>query len=251
MVKPRSVRLAHYVTIRLLWLLVAVVITSLFGRVVEARQAPPEASSPAKRYSFVLFLTNGSSYSTRMYVNRDSKWSWNDLEALRGKSKEERLYVFKDQTTYLITDRATIESVKAAYAPVEKLGREQGALGRQQGELGRQQGELGRKQGELGRKQGELARSMAQSDEHQSADLEQKQRELGRQQAELGKQQEALGKKQSVLGRKQGELGRKQAAASAQAEAKITPILDAAFTHGLARPLPAPLRTSRLVTPSL
>jgi hypothetical protein len=62
----------------------------------------------------------------------------------------------RDGKTYLIDDPALVKQAQDAYARVEQLGKQQGALGAKQGKLGAQQGELGALQGQLGAMQGEL-----------------------------------------------------------------------------------------------
>jgi beta-lactamase regulating signal transducer with metallopeptidase domain len=62
----------------------------------------------------------------------------------------------RDGKTYVIDDPALVKQAQDAFARVEELGKQQGALGAKQGELGAKQGELGALQGELGAMQGQL-----------------------------------------------------------------------------------------------
>ena len=67
------------------------------------------------------------------------------------------LWVRKNGKQYVVRDAATVQRMKAAHAPVQALGEQQGKLGEQQGALGERQGELGSRQGELGVKMSEIA----------------------------------------------------------------------------------------------
>jgi hypothetical protein len=175
--------------------------------------------SPAQKYNFAFVDGKGS-------ITCWGNWDSSVFKDLNAKTKDETIYVKKDDGLYQITDKATIAAAKRAIEPMQKLGKQQGDLGRQQGELGRQQGDLGRKQGEYGRQMGQLARN-----EHSAGDME----ALSRKMKDLGQQQSALGEKQKSLGEKQGELGQQQAAAAKEADAKISKLLDDAFARGLAK----------------
>jgi hypothetical protein len=156
---------------------------------------------------------------------------------------------------YLIDDPAYVARAKDAYAPVDALARQQGALGGKQGALGGKQGALGAQQGMLGAQQGQLAgqRAMlasqqtmlaAQSGQHERAAqmqadrarLEASEQELDRQQAKLSQQQEALGRQQAELGKQQEALGKRQQQASSQASQQIRKLLDEAIAKGVAKP---------------
>jgi beta-lactamase regulating signal transducer with metallopeptidase domain len=80
--------------------------------------------------------------------------------ALRDRFAVPFIWFERDEQPFIITDAATIDEVRALFAPVHELGREQAALGRQQGELGRQQGDLGRKQARALREAHEKLRAL-------------------------------------------------------------------------------------------
>jgi beta-lactamase regulating signal transducer with metallopeptidase domain len=182
-----------------------------------------------------------------------------DLAAARLLQRDGKATVWfrRGDKAYLIDDPAYVRRARAAYAPVDALGRQQGELGGRQGELGGRQGALGAQQGALGARQGELAgqrallagqRAMlaAQSSQHTSASsaaedareqaLDRQQEALSQQQEALGRQQAELGKQQAALGAQQAALGQRQQQASDQANRQIRQLLDEAIAKGVAKP---------------
>ena len=187
-----------------------------------------------------------------------------DLATARRLQRDGKAIVWfrRGNQTYLIDDPAFVRRARAAYAPVDALGRQQGELGGRQGALGGKQGALGAQQGELGARQGELAgqramlagqRAMlaAQSSQREHAAnaaadsaaddareqaLDRQQEALSQQQEALGRQQAELGKQQAALGAQQAALGQRQQQASDQANRQIRQLLDEAIAKGVARP---------------
>lgn len=148
-----------------------------------------------------------------------------EVDAL--KAKYDDFVLFEDGgRDYVITDRATLDRMYAAFKPQIELGRRQGELGREQGKLGQEQGKLGREQGRLAREQARLARGTV--DEARMEELSAKMRELSAEQSELGE-------RQRILGERQRELGEKQRAASREAEAQMERILSEALRNGKAQ----------------
>lgn len=171
-----------------------------------------------------------------------------DLRAAKSQQRngEALLWVRKDGNTYVVRDMATLRRLQAAYAPVAKLGEEQGRLGAKQGELGAQQGELGMQQGQLGALQGEFSvqlaaavmRSVNTGSDAAKAEVsavEQRLAALGEQQEQLGREQQALGDKQQELGRQQQALGERQRLASEAAQREADRLIEAAIANGLAQ----------------
>jgi hypothetical protein len=171
-----------------------------------------------------------------------------DLRAAKSQQRngESLLWVRKGDSTYVVRDAATVRQLQAAYAPVAKLGEEQGRLGAQQGELGAQQGELGARQGQIGAQQGELAAQLAAAimrDVNTGTDaskaevsaVERRLAALGQQQDQLGREQQALGNKQEELGRQQQALGERQHLASEAAQREADRLIEAAIAKGLAQ----------------
>lgn len=173
-----------------------------------------------------------------------------DLRAAKSQQRngESLLWVRKGDSKYVVRDAATVRKLQAAYAPVAKLGEEQGQLGAKQGELGAQQGGLGARQGQIGAQQGELAAQLAAAvmrdvDAGSSASkaeviaIEQRLAALGQQQDQLGREQQAIGNRQQALGRQQQALGERQRLASEAAQREADRLIDAAIAEGLAQPL--------------
>jgi beta-lactamase regulating signal transducer with metallopeptidase domain len=172
-----------------------------------------------------------------------------DLRAAKAQQRngEPLLWVRKGGNRYVVRDTAILRRLRAAYAPVAKLGEEQGRLGAEQGELGAQQGELGARQGQLGAQQGELAARLAVAtmsavnagaetrSNAETAATEQRLADLGRQQDQLGREQHALGSKQQELNRQQQALNERQRIASEAAQREADRLIDAAITDGSAQ----------------
>jgi bla regulator protein BlaR1 len=165
---------------------------------------------------------------------------------------------------YVIRDAATLEQVEALFAPIRKLGEQQGALGGEQGQFGTRQGEIGNQQGLLGNEMAELSAklNLLNADQleiaakqlrngnvegtelkRQQAEIEIQMRKiseqiaaLGRRQEELGRQQEALGREQEKFGQHQQALGLLQEAASKRVEQQLRELLERAIASGRAEP---------------
>lgn len=151
------------------------------------------------------------------------------------------LWLREDGKQYIVRDLPTLERLKAAHAPMEALGAQQGRLGEQQGALGERQGALGTKQGELGMKMATLAteRSAAAANGSGSREQELDRRidALAREQEALARQQEVLARQQEPLARQQEALARRQQAAAAQAQRDVDRLVDDAIRSGKAQRL--------------
>ena len=192
-----------------------------------------------RKYDYALLSGNGSMHCF-------GSWNTEDLKSIGGQG--ERLIVKKkDNSIYVITDRATVDGAKRALEPVMDLGKQQGALGKRQGELGKQQGALGAKMGEIGGEMGKLSAQLGEimrdsmkeetraSAERRRAEYDRKMADLHKRMQELSKEQGALGGKQGELGKQQGELGRRQGEACKKADEQIVRLVDQAFEKGLAK----------------
>jgi beta-lactamase regulating signal transducer with metallopeptidase domain len=183
-----------------------------------------------------------------------------DLAAARRLQRNGKptIWFRRGDKAYLIDDATYVQRAKAAYAPVDELGRQQGELGSKQGALGGKQGDLGAQQGMLGARQGQLAGQRAMLAGQQAAlaaqtgsaqtqasrakletserELDRQQEQLSQQQAALGRQQAELGQQQAALGAQQEALGKRQQQAASQANQQIRKLLDEAIAKGVAKP---------------
>ncbi|MCR6625995.1 MAG: hypothetical protein NVV67_06940 [Pseudoxanthomonas sp.] len=151
------------------------------------------------------------------------------------------LWVRKNGKQYVVRDAATVQQMKAAHAPVQALGEQQGKLGEQQGALGERQGELGSKQGELGLKMSEIAQDQAAAalrgaDTREAAN-DRRMKALQDEQDALARQQEVLARQQEPLARQQEALARKQMAATDKLHRDVDRLLDEAIRSGKAQQL--------------
>jgi beta-lactamase regulating signal transducer with metallopeptidase domain len=151
------------------------------------------------------------------------------------------LWVRQGSKQYVVRDAAMLQRFKAAHAPMEALGAQQGKLGEQQGALGERQGALGEKQGELGVKMAAIATEQASAamngGQGRQADLDRKMDALAKQQEALAKQQEALAQQQEPLARQQEALARRQEAAAVQMRRDVDRLLDDSIRTGKAQRL--------------
>ena len=151
------------------------------------------------------------------------------------------LWVRKNGKQYVVRDAATVQRMKAAHAPVQALGEQQGKLGEQQGALGERQGELGSRQGELGVKMSEIAQDQAAAalrgaDTREAAN-DRRMKALQDEQEALARQQEVLARQQEPLARQQEALARKQMAATDRLRRDVDRLLDEAIRNGKAQQL--------------
>ncbi len=213
--------------------------------------APPAPPRPPVSKG-VHIWSDGAGDQASVLIDGNTVFAIGGPEDFRAAKSQQRagealLWVRKGNSKYVVRDAATIRRLQAAYAPVQKLGEEQGRLGDKQGALGAQQGELGARQGELGAKQGELAARHAANvmrgvgaeadarSKAQEAATEKSLAALEQQQEQLGRQQQALGDKQQELGRQQEALGERQRVASETAQREADRLIDAAIANGLAQ----------------
>lgn len=151
------------------------------------------------------------------------------------------LWVRKNGKQYVVRDPDTLKRIKAAHAPMEALGAQQGKLGEAQGALGERQGDLGVKQGELGVKMSAIATEQAaaamRGGEGRQVELDRKMEALAREQEALAKRQEALARQQEPLARQQEALARQQAAAVVRMQRDVDRLVGEAIRSGKAQRL--------------
>ena len=151
------------------------------------------------------------------------------------------LWVRQDGQQYVVRDPDTLKRIKAAHAPMEALGAQQGKLGEAQGALGERQGDLGVKQGELGVKMSAIATEQAaaamRGGEGRQVELDRKMEALAREQEALAKRQEALARQQEPLARQQEALARQQAAAVVRMQRDVDRLVGEAIRSGKAQRL--------------
>ncbi|UKE69126.1 hypothetical protein K8O61_17035 [Xanthomonas cerealis pv. cerealis] len=162
-------------------------------------------------------------------------------EARRARRGEEALWwIRKDRKRYVVRDAASIGQVKAAYAPVEALGRQQGELGVQQGQLGQRQGELGEQQGAIAQRQAGLAVEQAKAasgDQAVAPRTDAAQADYPQQMQALAKRQSALAEQQAGFAKQQAALAQRQQVANAALQRDIERIVQQAIAQGVAQPL--------------
>jgi len=149
------------------------------------------------------------------------------------------MWVRQDGKQYVVRDSATLQRVKAAHAPMEALGAQQGQLGEKQGALGERQGALGEKQGELGVKMAAIASEQASAamrgGQGRQAEIDRKMEALAQEQEALSKQQETLSRQQEPLARQQEVLARRQEAAVVQMQRDVDRLVGDAIRSGKAQ----------------
>jgi hypothetical protein len=202
--------------------------------------------------SFVI--ASGKSDSLTMSGTREDA---EHVEELRKKIPGDFIWFRRDEKSYIIRDRGTIDRARAFWAPQEDLGKKQEALGKQQETLGKQQEELGKKMEqvqvkvpdmtrELEKLQAELKQMSSGATVEQVGHIQSEigelqsriggvQSQAGEQQSKLGEQMSTLGEQQGKLGEQQGELGRQQGELSKQASRQMKQLLADAIKNGAAQ----------------
>ena len=202
-----------------------------------------------------FIIVSGKSDS---YTMSGSRQDIRHVERLKKQVPGDFIWFQRDERSYIIRDKATVDRARAFWAPQEELGKQQEALGKQQEELGKKQEALGKKMEEVRvnvpdmtaaldtlkaklQKLGPTA-SMDQIGDIQSeiGDLQSKMGEIqsraGEQQGKLGEEQGKLGEQQGKLGEQQGELGRRQGELAREASIKMKALLDESIKNGKAQP---------------
>ncbi len=179
--------------------------------------------------------------------------------ALKRKIPGDFVWFARDEKSYIISDRATVDRAKQLWQPNLDLEKQQKELGKQQEELGRQAEDAAKKIEEMKIKVPDLTAEMQKVEEamkklnaeggtmHEIGDLQRQmgeiqreigeaQRDAGRTAGEMGREQGEWGRKMGEIGRRQGEVGRKQAEQAREASREMQQLLDDAVTRGLAKP---------------
>ncbi len=234
---------------------------------------PPVARGGGQSYGYGV--SRGFSYSydyddqQRFVIvsgNSDSVTMSGDSEDARHVKRLKKqipgdfIWFQRDEKSYIIRDKATVDRARSFWAPQEELGKKQEELGKQQEELGRQQEELDAKMeqvkvhvpdmtAQLDALKAKLQKLGPEATLEQIGDLQSEigelqskvgeiQGEAGEQQGKFGKLQGELGERQGKLGEQQGELGRKQAELAEKATQQMKSLLDEAIKNGKAQPEP-------------
>jgi beta-lactamase regulating signal transducer with metallopeptidase domain len=181
-------------------------------------------------------------------------------ESLKKRISGDFIWFQRDEKSYIIRDRATVDRALQLWAPQQELGRKQAELGSQQEALGKQQEALGGRMqqirvkvpdmtAELDRLKTELKELGPDTTVEQIGKLQaeigelqakvgQLQAHAGDEQGKLGAEMGALGEQQGKLGQQQGELGRQQAELAQKASRAMKELLDDAIKRGIAEPEP-------------
>lgn len=255
------------------------------GGVAAAAPRPAAPGSPAITPAPAVAWGAGQSHSYGVGHGYSSSYNYDDQQrfvivsgnsdtlTMSGDSEDARhvqrlkkqisgdfIWFERDEKSYIIRDKATVDRARSFWAPQEELGKRQEELGKQQEELGRQQEELGSKMeqvkvhvpdmtAQLDALKAKLQKLGSEATMEQVGDLQSEigelqsrlgeiQGEAGEQQGKFGKLQGELGEKQGKLGAQQGELGQKQAELAEKATKQMKSLLDEAIKNGKAQPEP-------------
>jgi hypothetical protein len=137
-----------------------------------------------------------------------------DLEGVRRSVRGEFFWFRKDGKDYIVQDPATLDRVRAAWAPMEKTGAEMEQHGKEMGRHGDAMGKYGNQMA--------LAAVTLNKDKMEA----------------IGKQMEAAGKPMEALGKKMEALGEQMEAQQKDADRTTRGIIGEALTSGTARPAP-------------
>ncbi len=193
----------------------------------------------------------------------DSCWAWNDggdiPRSMWVRITGDKITFRQNGKAYQITDAATVKRVRALFAPIEDLSRQQRELGDQQRALGQKQRDLGEQQREVkvqvpdmsadfakveadakrlsaeGGTQSELGDLQSELGDLQSR-LGDLQSQAGDAESKLGDQQSVLGDQQSALGDKQSDLGNRESEMAAKAARQLKDLLDQSISNSSAKP---------------
>jgi beta-lactamase regulating signal transducer with metallopeptidase domain len=182
------------------------------------------------------------------------------VENLKKRISGDFIWFQRDEKSYIIRDRATVDRALQLWAPQQELGRKQAELGSQQEALGKQQEALGGRMqqirvkvpdmtAELDRLKTELKQLGPDTTVEQIGKLQaeigelqakigQLQAHAGDEQGKVGAEMGALGEQQGKLGQQQGELGRQQADLAQKTIRAMKELIDDAIKRGIAEPEP-------------
>lgn len=231
------------------------------GRDIYRVQVNPEVNPMVKIGGVAFFRGNRYvivSSNSPMFMSGDPQ-DLQEATSLRAKINGDYIWFQREDKSYVIRDKATVEQAKAFFKPQQDLGEQQSALGKQQSALGKQQSDLGKKMqdtpvtvpdmsadlqkleaqmkqlnssnatrkdlGDVQRQLGDLQRRLAEA-----------QRGSGDQMSQVGQQMRDLGEKQRDLGAQQRDLGRRQRDAATEANRQMKQLLDDAISKGTAQP---------------
>jgi hypothetical protein len=157
-------------------------------------------------------LVRGSEHG--MNVSGDSG-DWNEIEAAKRSIDGEFLWFRDGGKTWVVQDPQVLAKVRAAWAPVDRLGEQMDGHGKQMDQHGKKMDALGK--------------------EMDSAAREKRFEQM----EEIGRRMEQAGKPMHVLGKQMEVLGKQMERESYAAEAATREQIREALAKGLARPAPA------------
>jgi beta-lactamase regulating signal transducer with metallopeptidase domain len=194
------------------------------------------------------------------FVMSGSEEDAEHAKSLRDKIPGDFLWFERDEKSYVIRDRATVDRAKKLWATRGDFARDQEALRKKQEALGQQiREEVQQKMNELRVKVPDLTAELQKlqsevKDLHASGatlqqlgELEREvgelERELGESRSQVGNQMNDLGRRAGDFGRQMGELGRQEGEMARQAVERarqaadeMKQLLDDAIAKGLAKP---------------
>ena len=193
-----------------------------------AAPAPVPSVPPHHGYSYSYSTDGGDSYAIISAGSSTMSGSFShvdfaQLQALRDKLKTDFVWFERDGKSYIITDPATVNRAREAFAAQAELGRQQGELGERQGALGEAQGALGEQQGALGEQMGELRWNLQNLKVDlpdltaQMQDLREKSQELRQvlSEKDLEEIRSSVARMEKQIGEAQREMAKAQAEAAA------------------------------------
>ena len=171
-----------------------------------AAETAETAEQRSDELPFVLFRGEG---------NTMMSGSTGDVErARRHRRPGESLLWFRyDGREYVVRDPGVLREVQELWAPVDRIGEEQGRIGAQQGTIGEEQGrtavqqaEIGARQAEAGARQAVAGSRLALLATREAAGvMESERRDIERQREDLQEESRWLQREMEVLGRRMRE----------------------------------------------
>jgi hypothetical protein len=162
-----------------------------------------------------------------------------DVRAARAlqKSPTERLlFVRRGTRAWVIRDAATLDRLKAIWAPANELGKKMEAIGKKMEGIGGRQSELGDKMRPLGDRMGELGEQLA-SRRHDDPEAERIRNEmnvLSAKMDDLSRMMDSLTREMEPFSREMERMGDEMERLARKAEGEMVGLIDVAIGRGLA-----------------
>ena len=237
--------------------------------VAQVPTTPPAPPAPASAWgdwnwgnsywpwgSRFVIVTPGS----EPWVISGSQEDMQHAKSLSDKIPGDFIWFERDEKSYVIRDRATVDRAKQLWASRNNFAKDQDALRKKQEELGKQiSEEVQQKMADIRVKIPDLSAQLQKLQDEvknltasgatmqQLGDLQREVGELQRQLGEtrwqtgdemndLGRQAGELGRQMGELGRQEGEMARQQMERAREAAEQMKQLLDDAIAKGLAKP---------------